>query len=205
MIFTPGLVASPTDALPLFEPAVCHLTKALRLGIGFADDLQPDPENRDQWFWSHSARWKARNHLVSIASPQGWGITPDVPNSAIHMRLLDIHTVRVLRALGETAPHPGQNRARRRDWFQPTIRPNDDSVPPLSLLVDWQVRNDEPIINLSLPKRPWQYGDPPELYWRVPVTGDTDEDLAKLTFEPGLLPGDVMVTIKVDPAESDTG
>ena len=39
----------------------------------------------------------------------------------------------------------------------------------------------------------------------MPVTGDIDKDLAKLQFDPGLLPGDVTVTIKVDPAESETG
>lgn len=53
------------------------------------------------------------------------------------------------------------------------------------------------------PKRPWAYGSDPELYWRVPVTGDASQDLANLRFDPGLLPGDVIVTVKVDPAESE--
>ena len=75
----------------------------------------------------------------------------------------------------------------------------------MSLLVDWQALDDEAVIHLSLPKRPWKYGADPELYWRVPVTGNADQDLAKLSFDPGLLPGDVTVTINVDPSESETG
>jgi hypothetical protein len=195
---------TPKDVLPLIECTVVPLAKALRLGIGYADGLQPDPDNRDWWFWSHSARWRARGHLAS-AKKEGWDLAPRVPNSGIHLSVPELHTIRVLRSLADSVPHPGRNRARREAWIQDTLAPNDGGLPPLSLLADWQVHNDEPVVYLSLPKRPWKYGENPDLYWRVPVTGDTDEDLANLTFNPGLLPGDVVVTIKVDPAEEGVG
>jgi hypothetical protein len=205
MIFTPAEVPAPADVLPVVECAVPHLTKALRLGIGYADEQQPDLDDRDPWFWSHGARWRARRHLMSVTSPMGWGINPDVPNSGIHLRLADIHDIRVLRSLGGTVPHPGRNRVRRRAWVQDTLPPNDGALRPLSLLADWQVHDDEPLVYLSLPKCPWTYGSDPDVHWRVPVTGDIDKDLANLRFDPGLLPGDVTVTIKVDPTERETG
>lgn len=205
MIFTPAQVPAPTDVLPEVECVVPYLAKALRLGIGYADEQQPDPDDRDLWFWSHGARWQARRHLLSVPSRKGWGINPEVPNSGIHLRIADIHDIRVLRSLAGTVPHPGQNRARRKAWVQDTIPPRDGGLRPLSLLIDWQVHNDEPLVYLSLPKRPWRYGADPEVHWRIPVTGDTDKDLNNLSFDPGLLPGDVTVTIKVDPAESEVG
>lgn len=204
MIFTPGEVPGPADVLPMVECAVPSLVKALRLGIGYADEQQPDPDDRDPWFWSHGARWRARRHLLSVAA-KGWSISSGVPNSGIHLCVDKVHGLRVLRSLGDTVPHPGGNRARRDAWIQDTLPPRDGSLRPLSLLADWRVHDDEPLIYLSLPKRPWTYGSDPELYWRVPVTGDASQDLANLTFDPGLLPGDVMVTVKVDPAESETG
>ncbi len=127
-----------------------------------------------------------------------------MPNSGIHLSIADIHTIRVLRSFGGTVPHPGSNRKRRRDWVQDRLL-LADGLRPLSLLADWQAHEDEPLIYVSLPKRPWSYGSDPELHWRVPVTGDTDQDLANLRFDPGLLPGDVMVTVKIDPAERDAG
>jgi hypothetical protein len=198
------MIPTPRDVLPLIECTVSHLGKGLRLGIGFADGLQSDLDDRDPWFWSHSARWRTRGYLLS-AKKDGWGINPSVPNSGIHLWVQGLHTVRVLRSLGGTVPHPGRNHARREAWIQDAIPPNDGGLPPLSLLADWQVHNDEPVVYFSLPKRPWKYGESPELYWRVPVTGDTDQDIENLRFDPGLLPGDVMVTIKVDPAEEGAG
>jgi hypothetical protein len=203
MLFTPDEVPTPAEVLPLAECAVPDLMRGLRLGIGFADDLQPDPDSRDWWYWSHSARWRARGHLLAVDEQDGWGITPDVPNSGIHLRLRDLHDVRVLRSLGSTVPHPGRNRERRRAYqqSQPTLRQNDGSILALSLLMDWEVKDDDPVVHVSLPKRPWEYNCKPDLYWRVPVTGDAEGDLSKLSFDPGLLPGDVEVTIKIDPSE----
>jgi len=192
---------TPAEVLPVIECAVPDLMKALRLGIGYAEEQQPDPDGRDPWFWSHSARWKARRYLLGVEKPDGWRIKRNVPNSGIHLSIKGIHGIRVLRSLGGMVPHPGRNRVRRKDWVQGVLRPNDGTLPPLSLLMDWEVHEDEPRVYLSLPKNPWNYGSDPDLYWRVPVTGDADEDLARLRFDPGLLPGDVMVTIKVDPAE----
>lgn len=194
---------TPQDVLPIMECVVPHLTKALRLGIGHADDLQPDPKTRDSWYWSHSARWRACGHLLSVGKKEqeGWGFTKGA-NSGIHLRLADIHTVRVLRSVHDTVPHPGPNRARRLVWMQgSTLPPNDGSLPPLSLLMDWCVEDDEPCIYASLPRQPWKYRGTPQVYWRVPVTGDAGKDLANLEFNPGLLPGDQMVSFKIDPAE----
>lgn len=199
------VIPTPQDVLPVAECVVPHLAKALRLGIGYADDQQPDPGDRDQWYWSHSARFRARRHLLSITKREGWGINPKAPNSGIHLRLNDIHKIRVLRSLNETVPHPGRNPARRMTWMQGTMPPNDGTLPALSLLIDWRVIDDEPLVYVSLPKHPWRYKAKPVLYWRVPVTGDTDQDLSNLQFDPGLLPGDQMVSIRVDPAERNAG
>jgi hypothetical protein len=201
------VIATPEDVLPLMERTIPHLTKALSLGIGYADDLQPDLSARDPYYWSHSARFMARRHLTSVAevaASEAWGLVPGVPNSGIHLNIDSIHNLRVLRSLAGTVPHPGGNRARRAAWIQETLPLAAGGLPALSLLADWQVSDDAPVIFLSLPKRPWSYGSPPELHWRVPITGDTDRDLATLKFDPGLLPG-VGVTIKVDPAEERAG
>lgn len=189
------------------ECVVPHLVAALRTAIGFADDVQPDPGARDPWFWSHCARWRACEHLHAVPKNEhhGWTFTR-APNSGIHIGLAGIHTLRVLRSLGDTVPHPGRNRTRRQVWMQSAmLPPSDGSLAPMSMLADWRVKDDEPHIYASLPKRPWRYKAQPEVYWRVPVTGDADLDLANLQFDPGLLPGEQMVSFKVDPAERDAG
>jgi|HubBroStandDraft_1064217.scaffolds.fasta_scaffold07925_5 hypothetical protein len=200
------VMPTPQDVLPLAECAVPYLADALRLGIGFADDLQVNAKKRDPWFWSHSARGRACEYLLGLGKVEreGWGITKG-PNTGIHLRLDDIHTARVLRSLNDTVPHPGPNHARRMVWMQGTLPPNDGSLPSLSLLMDWRVKDDEPYIYISLPIRPWRYGATPQVYWRVPVTGDAGRDLANLQFDPGLLPGEQMVSFKVDPAERNLG
>jgi hypothetical protein len=199
------VIPTPADVLPLAEETVPPLQKALSLGIALADELQSDRQTRDPWYWSHTARWVARNHLRSVQS-SAWKLLSGVPNSGIHLRIGTVHHVRVLRSLGGTVPHPGRNRARRADWIQDSLLLDEDNqLPALSLLYDWQVLHDEPSIYLSLPKRPWSYREQPELHWRVPVTGDADQDLANLSFDPGLLPGDVVVTVKIDPADEGVG
>ncbi len=90
-------------------------------------------------------------------------------------------------------------------WTQGTLPPSDGSLPSLSLLMDWRVKDDEPYVYVSLPKRPWRYGASPQVYWRVPITGDAGKDLENLQFDPGLLPGEQMVSFKVDPAERRLG
>lgn len=198
------MIPTPEQVLPLVECAVPSLRKALRIGGSFADEIQPDADERDGHYWSHSARWRARKHLAAVPK-DGWYLTPNVPNSGIHLRIGDLHRVRVLRSLGGTVPHPGSNRARRADWVQNALDLAGDGLPALSLLADWQIFEDEPVIHCSLPRRPWSYTADPEVYWRVPITGDADSDLARLRFDPGLLPGDVFVTVKIDPAEASAG
>jgi hypothetical protein len=202
-----SVIPTPEEVLPLMEDCIPHLIKALSLGMGLADDLQPDPQHRDPWFWSHTARWRAKKHLIGVTAhiPDSWSIAPGVANSGIHLSIAAVHHVRVLRSLGGTAPHPGRNRARRAAWIQDTLRFDDGGLPALSLLADWQDSNDEPVIHLSLPKRPWTYGSPPELHWRIPVTGDTGHDLNNLRFNPDSPNDDVLVTFRVDPAEARAG
>ncbi|HUC58058.1 MAG TPA: hypothetical protein VMA95_11705, partial [Streptosporangiaceae bacterium] len=88
------IMPTPQDVLPIAECVVPHLAAALRLGIGFADDLQVNARKRDPWFWSHSARWRACEHLLGLGKSEreGWGITKG-PNTGIHLRLDDIHAV----------------------------------------------------------------------------------------------------------------
>ncbi len=196
---------TPQHVLPLVEPVAAPVLRALRLGAGYADDLQPDTDGRDRWFWSHCARFRARQ-VLAAADKAGWVLVDDVPNSGIHLRVRDLHRVRVLRSLEGTTPHPGRNKARLDYYHQEALLlANDNSLPPLSLIMDWRMVEDEPSIHIGLPKGRWDYGSAAKLYWRVPVTGDPNEDLKNARFDPGVSPGDVTVTLLVDESEEGAG
>jgi hypothetical protein len=197
------MIPTPEQVVPLLVPAIPDLRNALRRGIDFADDLQPDPTRRDPWFWSHSARWKACSILNGVEH-EGWAVTPDVPNCGIHLRLGDLHVARVLRSLAGTTPHPGSNRRRVAAWQgvqgQLPLAENG-TLPPLSLVVDWHEAEDgEPAIHVGLPAGSWTYGTNPRLHWRVLVPED-GLDLSSLRFDPGPDVGDTLVTLAIDPAE----
>jgi hypothetical protein len=198
-----SVIPTPAQVLPIIECAIPSLANALRVGAAFADDLQPSPFGRDPWYWSASARWKARGVLAAETDSDRWCVAERVPNSGIHLCVDDIHKVRVLRSLDGTTPHAGRNLARRQAWFQDALllgRGGD--ITALSLIADWQFSGDEPVIHVGMPKAPGSFGLGAELHWRVPVTGDAGYDLGNLSFDPGNPPDDISVTLKFDPAES---
>lgn len=201
------MVPTPEQVVPLLLPALADLREALQAGIDHADDLQPEQASRDPWYWSHSARWKACGTLRSATS-DGWTLLPEVPNCGIHLRLDDLHVVRVLRSLGGTTPHPGSNRRRAQAWTGVQVLQGQfllasaGSLPPLSLVVDWQEVDGEPELHVGLPAGPWRYGSVPRLYWRVPLP-QAGIDLDTLVFDPGPDTGEPLVTLRVDPAEEE--
>lgn len=173
--------------------------------MGYADNLQPDPNDRDTWFWSDSARFRTGVQL-DAAEKDGWAIVAGVPNYGIHLRVADLHIGRVVRTLHGSTPHPGRNPARRKAWTnfdtQPPVQgqlPLDgqSSLPPLSAILDWHEHDGEPEIHIGLPIGPWKYQKSPRLHWRVPFPQD-GAALDTLRFEPGPDEGDSF--IEIDPA-----
>ena len=186
------MIPTPADVLPVVTSASGDLRDALRKGVAYADELQPNRNDRDPWFWSHSARHMARKQLFS-ANPQsgveGYEMRGGVPNGGIHLRFHDMHVARVVRSLGGTTPAPGSNPARRRAWngveipIQGQLALADNvTLPPLSLIIDWQDVDGEPLIHISLPRGEWAYRKSPRLYWRVPLPDD-GVDLNALRFD----------------------
>lgn len=174
VIFITMWVPQPPDVLPLLDGCVDPLYASLRTGIDYANDLQPDPEDREPWFWSHAARFATKRGLIAAGAP----IVPKTANAGIHLTLHGIHTARVLRSLWGTAPHPGRNPARRESWVGLGQRqlsfsfpaPTGTHLPPLSLLLDWQVDTEgEPVVHCSLPIGSWKYAQRARLYWREPL------------------------------------
>lgn len=79
---------------------------------------------------------------------------------------------------------------------------NSASGEPFSLIADWHMGLDGPVVSVGLPKAPGSFlGGGADLYWRVEVTGDAGSDLANLSFDPGDPPDDISVTLKIDPSE----
>ena len=184
------MIPTPSEVLPVLAPATGSLRDALRKGVAFADELQPSRDDRDPWFWSHSARHMTLKQLL-LANPQpsieGFEVRSGIPNSGIHLRFQDLHIARVVRSLGGTTPAPGRNLARRRDWTNPPVQgqlPLADGVAlvPLSLIIDWQEMDGEPLIHVALPRNEWGYRKKEALYWRVPMP-DEGVDLSTLAFD----------------------
>lgn len=196
------MIPTPLEVLPIIEPAVPALAAALTIGAEYADVLQPDPLRRDSHYWSHSARFRARNHLVSIPDKIGWTVNAKAPNSGIHICVDAIHTVRVLKTLNDSTPHAGRNQTRQLAWAQsPLLLGTTASGEPFSLLADWHVGAEGPVINIGFPKAPGNYVGGADLYWRVEVTGDPDADLANLSFDPDKPIDGLSVRLKIDPSE----
>ena len=174
-------------AVPLLAECVPHIRDALHTGIDYADDLQPGRHDRDPWFWSHSARYRAKTALRQARQVDGtWELVPDVPNSGIHVRVQQMHVVRVLRSAGDTTPAPGQNLRRRRDWsqHQQLSFPFADAkgeLPPLNLILDWTTDADGSLVmHVGMPLGVWPYGKDPMLAWRVPLPAG--DELGGLAF-----------------------
>lgn len=205
------MIPTPGEVLPLLTPATECLRDALRRGVAYADEQQPD--RVDPWFWSHSARFKARQELL-LANPQpgveGYEVRSDIPNSGIQLRFQRLHLARVLRSFGGTTPAPGRNPSRRRAWEglpeqgQLSLA-GDGKLPPLSLIIDWQDVAGEPLIHVGLPRAGWAHGKSPKLYWRVPMP-DEGVDLGSLEFDgsdDGF--GGIRLEIEIDEAEGANG
>jgi len=200
------MIPTPTEVLPLVECAVPDLTAALVKGTAFADGLQPDREVRDPWYWSHSARWRARRYLA-LVTKNGWGLAEKAANSAIHLHFDGIHSARVLKSMNGTTPHAGPNNARQRAWnFPDQLRIGNGQIPwPIRLIFDWRPTEDGPIVHVGLTKGAGDYLNGAELHWRVAVTGDADTDLTGLAFDPSDPSAPVAVTLKIDHDELDGG
>lgn len=197
---------SPEAVLPLAADAAESLYEALRTGVGYADTLQPEFATADPYFWSHSARFSARQELRK-ASGESWRMVAGVANSGIHLLVRETHAIRVVKSLDRTVPHPGANHARREAWVGVNVQQRlpldpgaEDAIVPLSLIADWHIDPDrEPIVYLSLPVAPWKYRENPRCYWRVALPPGGSLPIGQLPGFPGGDDGDV--TIDVDPAE----
>ena len=203
---------TPEEVVPLLQPVVGPLRFALEKGIAYANDLQPDPLDRDPWFWSHSARFGALKELLVAGHDadleSGWAVRPGTPNCGIHIRVGQLHTIRVVRSLGRTTPPPGRNRRRREAWngvpVQGQLRLDRGLLCPLSLIVDWHDDENEPVIHVGLPKGEWSFENrtSPRLHWRVPMPED-GLDLSGLSFDPG--DADDGSLVEIDPSEWASG
>ncbi len=170
--------------------------------MGFADNLQPDLDTRNPWFWSDCARFQAGRELA--AEQDEWAMGEAVPSYGIHLRVGELHIGRVVRTLHGSTPHPGRNPARRRAWSnpQPPVQGQlplggEANLPPLSVILDWHERAGEPEVHIGLPIGPWRYQKAPRLHWRVPLPDDA-ADLDALRFDPGPDTSDTF--IEIDPA-----
>lgn len=197
----------------MFGSCLSEVREALHFGIDYANEAQPDPVTRDPWFWSHSARYATRNRLQTMAAgADGWSLVASVPNSGIHLRIGELHVVRVLRSVSGTTPSPGRNRTRRQAWQQCRLRfpaGNEmgdhrvDSIhdlPPLNLVLDWMTNDDALVMHLGLPRDVWGHGSEPVLHWRVPL--NSADDLEGLAFS-GTEDTYVPVRLRVDDAEME--
>lgn len=127
-----------------------------------------------------------------------------MPNSGIHLRLYEIHDVRVVKSLGGTVPPPGRNRRRRGKWSNhPTLWSTDDettsNLPALSLIIDWRIDEGEPVLHLSLPNGAWGYGSAVRVHWRTRLPRGGSSRWTDLRFD-GDDGGDPLV---IEPAEAE--
>ena len=174
--------------------------RALRDGIEKADELQPDSRSRDNYFWSHCARYYSRASLAMEKDPS-WTLIGDVANTGIHIILNSVHRIRVLRSLNDQPPPAGGSRARREAWAQPSaqsaffhtatnellVDPPPDTLPAMNLLLDWREESAEPIVYVSLPIGPWGFNERVRVHWREPLM-DLEDDLGDLAFDPPRAP-----------------
>lgn len=115
--------------------------------------------------------------------------------------------MRVLRSLDGSPPPPGGNPRRRRYYGQQGIQGQlaleaADGLSPLNLIIDWHVVDAEPIVNVSLPYRPWKYQSNPEVHWRVPFPDESEfENLAFL----GAPDEDVDAQLRIHETEMGSG
>jgi hypothetical protein len=207
MAYITRVIPTPDEIVPKIECAVPTLIKVLTKGSAYADDLQPAKDKRDPWFWSHAARFRARQ-LLAEATKDGWDIVRSAPNSGIHLTFKGFQPARVLKSLNGNAPHAGPNGARQLAWTFDDEALDLRSISGLTavpLLFDWHISENGPVVHAGIPKRPGSFRSGAELYWRIPITGDADEDLNNLSYDPTDPMPDAGVILKVDPAEFEDG
>lgn len=212
LLMISSVIPTPEQALPVLEPLASALPSAIRDGVEQADAVQPDALTRDNYFWSHCARFYNKRSLNRMHGSD-WHLIEDVPNTGIHIVLNGVHRIRVLRSLGGLVPHPGSNGARRAAWSQPPaqgrlfhsaenellVDPPEDKLPAMNLLIDWHLKDGEPVISVSLPRAPWEYEQAIRVHWRRPLP--SDEDFAGLSFSPPPVNDDFGSLVEIDPGE----
>lgn len=173
----------PEAVVPLLEAVATPFWTCLGDAIEYANELQPDPDAADPYFWSHSARFHLRNALRDAqADPGVWSLRPEVSNCGVHLLLGGMHVVRVLRSMAGTTPHAGHNPKRRSAWVQAQLPlASGGELPPLSLILDWHLDGDEPVVHVGLPYANWNFQGEPKIHWRVPMPGE-GEDFSALSF-----------------------
>ena len=176
---SPGLMSF---SRPAMIPGSGHILLATRLGNSYFLPHNPQP------------------------GVEGYEVRSDIPNSGIHLRFQRLHVARVVRSFGGTTPAPGRNPSRRQAWkglpVQGQLSLADNAkLPPLSLIIDWQDIDGEPLIHVGLPRGEWAHGKSPRLYWRVPMP-DEGVDIRSLRFDgsdDGF--GGALLDIQIDAAE----
>lgn len=193
------MLFTPSQGADLVRDCLPTIRAALEDGIDFANHLQPEGRIRDQYYWSHSARFQARQVLLG-ESGANWSVVEGVPNSGIHLSIRGLTTVRVLRSVGRTTPPPGANRQRRLAWSQLSL-PSVEQ--PDTLIIDWYTDSEDILVmGLGLPQGIWQYRSPPQLAWRLQLP--SHGDLSDLAFVPDQ-EADELVRIRVHETEMDVG
>jgi len=80
----------------------------------------------------------------------------------------------------------------------------DGSLPPLTLIADWQDSVEgEPIVQIGLPRGEWNYRRKPLLFWRKPMP-EVGADLSSLEFAVTDAEDDLL-ELDVDETEFDAG
>ena len=193
----------PSEIVPRLSACVPALSEALRCGIDAANEGQPDPGDRDAWYWSHTVRYTARRKLEQVADPSDdWQLIGEIPNSGIHLRIAELHVVRVLRSASGTTPAPGHSRRRREAWQQVQQLQfpfGEERIPPVNLVLDWTTDEaDAVVMHLGMPVGVWEHGKHPVLAWRVLIA--SDDGLEELSFT-GADEIDVPVRLRIADAE----
>lgn len=185
-------------------PVTADLYSCLTQGIEYANDQQPDRDRRDPWFWADCCRYRTRETMRAL-SGERWTLKPSVPNYGVHVRVEELHMVRVVRSLDGYAPHAGRNPKRRKAWKQEVqgqlALDDRRALPPLSVIIDWHESEDErPVLHAGIPLSAGKMGTAPTMMWRVPLD-DPGDEIGYLRFDPGPDDDTPLVTLHIDEAD----
>jgi hypothetical protein len=200
---------TPKLVFPMLEEVSSVLYRALDAGIEYADSQQPDDEDFNSHYWSHSARFTAHNYLAHCDG-KTWKLVDGIPNFGVHITLNGVHKLRVVKSINNGAPSPGRNKTRQIDWvgYSEQLQfelPFDGNapLPPLSLLVDWNAdQNREPIVHVSLPNGSWKFGERARVHWRELLTSEANISINDLAFT---LTDDGDPTISIETESNEFG